>query len=155
MMGPLAEYHPTRALLAIADAGGRNITQVVDANSGKVLTTMEADADRVASAKFSFDGAFLVTTGADQKVRLWDSTSGVLLATWLMPERVIGAGQMDPTGTRIIVGSVDGPFRIWRISKDPPTPEEVEHLVRCRIPYRLKGGTLEPSIPDTQACRVP
>jgi WD40 repeat protein len=56
-------------VLAVGDKEGR--LMLIDARSGKMLTTFQAHRGSITSLTFSNDGHILISTGADGTVRLW------------------------------------------------------------------------------------
>jgi WD40 repeat protein len=67
------DFHPTRGLVVYgtADAHGNSNCQVVEAPSGRAVTSWSADARGVSVARFSPDGKWLATAGGEGVVRLW------------------------------------------------------------------------------------
>jgi WD40 repeat protein len=66
----------------------------------------------VRSVAFGPDGMCIVTASADGTARIWDVSTGALLATLGHDGEVRGA-RYSPDGARIVTASADGTARIW------------------------------------------
>ena len=61
---------------------------------------------------FSPDGARILTASADKTAKLWDATSGKLIASFDHLDGVIDA-EFGPNGTRILTASADKTAKLW------------------------------------------
>ncbi len=78
--------------------------------------------DEVVGAAFSPDGARILTASADKTAKLWDATSGKLIASFDHLGSVVHA-LFSPDGARILTVSVDNTAKLWdlpRASSSPP-----------------------------------
>lgn len=64
---------------------------------------------------FSNDGTIMATVSSDQTVKIFQTSSGILLRTFGLMEAV-NAVAFTPTGKQIITGSADNTARLWDIS---------------------------------------
>src|SRR4029077_6195264 len=71
---------------------------------------------------FSPDGARIVTAGEDGRTRLWDATTGAMIAEWRAPPTKVLSVAFRPDGRRLVTTSADATVRQW----DSSTGREVE-----------------------------
>ena len=72
----------------------------------------------VRSADFSPDGSRILTASDDNTARLWDSSSGQLLATLKGHEATVWSAAFSPDGKRIVTASEDKTARLWVASPE-------------------------------------
>lgn len=72
----VAAYHPGGDWLAAGQANGTLLLRRTDSIDQKALQRIDAHQGPVHDLKFTSDGRWLATAGADQTVRLWDVTGG-------------------------------------------------------------------------------
>ena len=65
------------------------------------------------STAFSPDGTRVVTASRDKTTRLWDATSGRILATLSRHTDAVFSAVFSPDGTRIVTASKDESARLW------------------------------------------
>ncbi len=97
----------------VVTASDDKTARVWDAQSGKLLATLQGHGGDVFSAQFSPDGQRIVTASSDKTARVWEAQSGKLLAT--LAENV-GWGlsaQFSPDGQRIVTASSGKTARVW------------------------------------------
>jgi len=110
---------PLQGLAFLAEAGRLGargvahdfaVAQAIDATDGELLALQHADL--VVRARFSPDGSRVVTCGYDNQARLWDATSGQLLATLRHASGVLRAS-FSPDGTLVATGTKAGEVTLW------------------------------------------
>jgi WD40 repeat protein len=65
------------------------------------------------NAAFSPDGSRVVTASYDNTARVWDATTGKLLATPLEHQGPVSNAAFSPDGTRVVTASADHTARVW------------------------------------------
>ncbi len=78
--------------------------------------TLTGHTGETTSAAYSPDGTKIVTTSRGGVGRLWDTTSGKLLAELTGHADTVAMASFSPDGTRIVTASWDGTARIWDAS---------------------------------------
>jgi WD40 repeat protein/serine/threonine protein kinase len=78
-------------------------------------TTTFPHQDVVNDAVFSPDGARILTASRDNTARLWDASSGKLMASFAHQDGVTHAA-FSPDGARILTASVDHSAKLWEAS---------------------------------------
>ena len=110
---------PLQGLAFLAEAarlGARGVAhdfavaQAISATDGELLALQHADL--VVRARFSPDGARVVTCGYDNQARLWDATSGRLLLQLPHESGVLRAA-FSPDGALVATGTKAGGVLIW------------------------------------------
>jgi predicted NACHT family NTPase len=91
-------------------------------------TTLEKCADSVFAVAFSQDGKWLATGSGDDVVKIWDTASLSLVATFAgnTSESVLALA-FSSDGRTLAVGSGDKTVRLWDIASKSPLPPLVEH----------------------------
>lgn len=69
------------------------------------------------AAKFSPDGAFIISLPGDNTARIWDSKTGDPIATLKGHKRKVISAEFSPDSKRIVTGSRDRTAIIWDIDK--------------------------------------
>jgi len=97
-----------------------NIAQIWDAESGRLLLTLQGHEGAVNSATFSPDGRHVVTASGygshgnrDFTIRIWDADSGRTLQTLEGHTGSVNSAVFSPSGRIIVSGSADHTARIW------------------------------------------
>ncbi|HEX5748299.1 MAG TPA: pentapeptide repeat-containing protein [Archangium sp.] len=106
---------PDGSLLVINS--GRNPC-VVDATSGRPLTTLEGNESAVNWVAISPDGERVAGGCADGKVILWELASGKLLRSTQAHEDEIIEVMFSPDGRMLATASDDGTARLWDAHAD-------------------------------------
>jgi WD40 repeat protein len=118
---------------------------------------MRGHAGEVRSAEFSPDSHFVLTSGVDGTAKIWDVSTGELLDTVAehgsqMPQVPFQAASFSADGRWVLTGSVDGTIRLWGVREELRTPQQLESILRCRVPWRLDQENLLPANPEDSAC---
>jgi WD40 repeat protein len=80
--------------------------------------------DRIRSAKFSRNGAWVLTASQDASARIWNVATGEEIVALRGHEGWIFSAVFSPDGARVLTASADGTARIW----DFTTGEEIRAL---------------------------
>jgi WD40 repeat protein/serine/threonine protein kinase len=140
-----------RAGNRVLTTSGDRTAKIWDARWGALLATLEGHTHQVNRSDFHPDGALVVTSSIDGTARLWDAQDGRTLGTF--PQPWIGEASFSPDGERILTASRDGTAKIWQLAGGSATSDELERLIRCRIPFRIEGDHLAAARTDPRLCR--
>ena len=105
--------------VAFSSDGRRVVTatnrwaRIWDAQTGKLLKTVDAHDGWVTSARFSRDGSHIVTTSQDAKARVWNAETGALVATLSGHRDSVLSAEFSSDGARIVTASRDGTTMVW------------------------------------------
>lgn len=133
--------------------GGQDRTaKIWDSANGKMLMSLEGHDDDVNSVAANLAGTLLVTASDDGTARIWDLQKGVQLSSFEGHAGPILSARFSPDGARVVTRGQDGTVRIWDTRSEQRSPQQIEDLVRCRVPLRLAGVILQPAERDPQAC---
>lgn len=111
-------FHPNSKLLLSVERLGP-IT-LWDVETGEALRTLNDKASR--SARFSPDGKLFTASQAGRIVRLYDTASQKILATFNEHQHNTTLFAFSPDGRWIASGSVDGSVRFWETATFAPGP---------------------------------
>jgi eukaryotic-like serine/threonine-protein kinase len=117
--------------LAVLCASNR--VQVLEASTGKPVTAPLPHPDRISDLKLSPDGLLLATAGLDSTVRIWNATTGAIVAELKHEEPALGV-VFDLSGLRL--ATISGNPQYAGKSQVSITP------VRVRIWDTTTGQTL-------------
>jgi WD40 repeat protein len=111
----------------------------------------------VRSVEFSPDDAFILTAGVDATAKLWDASNGEMLDTIAehstqMPAWPFQAADFSPDGRWVITGSIDGVIRTWAVGSESRSVQQIDRLLRCRVPWQIGDETLVPRSPEPALC---
>jgi WD40 repeat protein/serine/threonine protein kinase len=116
------------------------VVRIWDAESGRLLRTLERHALAVEAVAVSPNGRLVASCSRDNKVRLWDSWRGEGLLT-VRYASIPYALAFSPDGSRLFVGFVDGSLRV--LHTNTAHPADIEELIanlarRYRVPADLR-----------------
>jgi WD40 repeat protein/serine/threonine protein kinase len=99
----------------VVTAGDDGMLRVFDVASSTQVLELSGHEGRVYDASFSPDGAWIVSTGWDATVRLWNTTTGKGEVLGRHEGRGYGVA-FHADGKRVATASADGTVRIWNIA---------------------------------------
>jgi WD40 repeat protein len=133
----------------IVTASGDKTARIWEAQTGKLLLTLQGHTDVVYSAQFSPDGQRVVTASGDKTARVWEAQTGKLLFTLQGHTDVVYGAQFSLDGQRIVTASYDKTARIWTIL--PPSVGAPPPWFRDFLQYIAQ----ERLNPDSELERIP
>lgn len=101
------------------DQGARdNTVRIWEADSGKIILTIEGHSQQVTSGDWSPNMSRIVTSGSDDTLRVWDAKSGAELLSLPVPVSYVSNVMWSPDSRYIAVGLDQYPgimvFRAWQ-----------------------------------------
>ncbi|HME92472.1 MAG TPA: hypothetical protein VKE49_13665, partial [Myxococcaceae bacterium] len=102
--------------------------------------------DQVVDARFSSDGKRAVTASFDKTAKLWEATTGKLIAHLKGHLGRVLTARFSPDSERIVTASLDGTAKIWDAHDGHPIA--VLELVRPAPPFHRDLKTLADFSPD-------
>ncbi len=111
---------------------------------GRVLSSLATGGATVVAIAAARDGVVFATGGDDGTVRVWDAATYHLLL--VLPSHRGAATHLafTPDGSSLLSAGDDGRVVRWDLRRPRRSLEELDHLVRCRVPYRFDGNALLP-----------
>jgi WD40 repeat protein len=97
----------------VASASTDNTVKLWDAQSGKVLRTLEGHANAVWSVAWDARGERLASGSSDKTVNVWDVQTGTVLRTLEGHTEGVRSVAWDPRGERLASGSFDRTMKVW------------------------------------------
>lgn len=76
---------------------------------------MRSHTDWVRSVSFSPQGNILASSSDDQTLKLWDTSSGQVLKTWLGDAIWVWSVAFSPDGKILASGGEDGTIKLWDV----------------------------------------
>ena len=155
----LAEHRSaTVAGSAVFDPTGRRVLSAVfgqratiwDARSGDELVELVGHAGALADATWSADGRFAITASWDGTARVWDAETGDELLRLVHPGQVQSAS-LSRDGRRLLVTGA-GLAAIHLLPRLDRSPRQLDRLLRCRVPFEVRGDRLRPRTTPRTGC---
>ena len=101
--------------------------QVIDAASGRVVSTLVGHTDSLECVAISPDGRRIATASDDRTVKIWDAETGQEVLTLRDHTAAVTCVAFSPDGHRLVSGSIDHTARIWDATPlQSETPQEGE-----------------------------
>jgi WD40 repeat protein len=102
----------------------------------------------ITSSAFFANGAYIVASGLDRRVHVWDADSGAELLAFAAAARKIIT---EPTGSRISFLTGRGAF-VWTVPAFPGTLGDLRERARCVLDLEVVDAQLRAHSIDIAAC---
>lgn len=132
-------------LFAVSGAKDRTV-KVWDLQAKTCVGTLEGHQGEVSSVAISPDGGLIASAAySDRTVRLWDWKSGACLQ---VIEGNIFSVAFSPNGSRLIVGTIDGPIYVYRLTsvRSAPLAEAPRRYVNAKVVLLGEGSVGKTSL---------
>ena len=117
--------------------------RIWDAATGKFQNVLEAHTGSINSVRFSPDGTFLATGGADNTIRIWDVQTWMEMQTLNTDSDSVRSIAFSADGSMLASGNADGTIRLWDIANGLAVRTFKGHLSSVNmIAFSLDGQTL-------------
>jgi WD40 repeat protein len=124
--GALFSPDGRRVVTSAGGGGGAGGAQVWDAATGKPLTPLLHGGTHLLSALFSPDGQRIVTASHDRTARVWDATTGALIAVMDTPNACTHA-IFSPDGRRVVATSADRTVHVFDVASAQALTSPLRH----------------------------
>src|SRR5262249_15721756 len=110
----------------VATAADDGAVRLWDAESGRLIATLQRHKLRVRTVAFNHDGSYLVSASDDHTARVWQTRTGREIAIIGGHEGAIFSATFHPAGSFILTTSDDLTARLWsfeergRATQDDP-----------------------------------
>ncbi|HEY5938840.1 MAG TPA: hypothetical protein VIU61_29510, partial [Kofleriaceae bacterium] len=148
-MHPHAELDRTSTRLLVVSA--KQIAKIIHLDGSRPPIRLVGHAGKIGYGVWSPDEALVLTAAIDGTARLWDAVRGDQLAIFEHPGWVQMA-TFSPDGRRVVLAGLDGTAMIHDLPRYSASRAELAKLLRCRVPYIVRGDRLEPRVRDEADC---
>ena len=128
---------------SLVSGGEDRLVRIWSVATGKVIATLEGHMAVVSTIDSSPNDRMIVTASHDGTVRLWDLETRSQLATIDSQASPFYSAHFSPDGRKVVATSGQGRVNVWPVPDRVPR-ETIEHLVRCRVPVRLRRSDTRP-----------
>ncbi|NIS80741.1 MAG: hypothetical protein GTO14_11155 [Anaerolineales bacterium] len=109
-------FSPDGTLLASGSNMGEGALKLWDVHEGTLLRTLEAAEDnRVSAIRFAPHGPFIATVSVNNSIRLWRTTDGRLMQTFVGHKKHITDLAFTPDGETLVSCDNDRTLRAWSL----------------------------------------
>jgi WD40 repeat protein/tRNA A-37 threonylcarbamoyl transferase component Bud32 len=119
----------------LASGGADGKVRIWEADSGKLLHTIDAHESAVTGVAFSPDDLLVASSSWDKSVKIWEAATGKIVHTLPGHSREVTRVAFSPDGRMLASSSWDQTIRLW----DPATGTAIRSL-----PWVSKPGHVDP-----------
>jgi len=83
------------------------------------VLTLKGNTAVLTDIAYSPDGTLIVTSSRDSALRVWNASTGALIATLKGPTADLTSVAFNPNGTQIAAGSSNNIIWLWELPKTP------------------------------------
>ena len=135
-----AQYEGTAA--HVLSAVSRERAKIWRTADGTSEVELVGHLGRIVDAHWSKDAGMAITASTDSTARIWNTTTGAMLATLAEGEAVFVAS-FSPDGKRVVlVGDGRASAAIQTLPLVPPSGVALEELLACRVPFVVQDDRL-------------
>jgi WD40 repeat protein len=119
-----------------------------DARTGARIGALTRHTGFVLSCAFSPDGRYVITASTDGTARVWDAATFApldVLTLAAAPDPLLWPGARFAPRGGILTWTRSGQVRLWRRDHGQVEAAAIDRVLRCRIPWRVRGGVLVPA----------
>lgn len=102
----------------VAEAEEYNDFVLLDTESLKIIRSFEGHDDYVTFASFSPDSRYIVSSSADNTIKLWDTESAECLKTFYGHDGYVRTVVFSPNGKYFVSASDDKTVKLWNIGSN-------------------------------------
>ena len=120
-------------------------------DTGATEVELHGHVAQVIDAAWGPADELVITASLDGTARIW-SASGELVAVLDHQQVPIHSARFSPDGSHVVVARSDNRAQIWELARYDRGPDELAHILACRVPYRIEGHKVVARERDRSAC---
>ena len=94
------------------------IYSILSIGQEKELIIRQGHRDEIKMIKYSPDGKYIYTAGADKLIKKWDVNNGIDVITYYGHESGVNCLEITPDGNKLLSGDASGKIIIWDLQKN-------------------------------------
>jgi WD40 repeat protein len=146
-----AEFGPDGQKLVTAF---RNKAQILDSQTGDLLTGPFQHAGPIVAGHFSPDGQRLVTASADQTAQVWDAATAQPVGAPLRHAAAVNSSEFSSDGRWVVTASDDHTARVWDAWSGRALTDPLPHRNKVRFAQFSPDGRRVVTASQDQTARL-
>lgn len=149
-----ATFSPDGRYLITKSSEADHTARIWEVGTGRLVAILPVPYQEMEPI-FGPNGDTVVMAGDEKTLRVWELTTGRLLAVLRGEPAAITAVAYSPDGSRLFSTSKQGTVRVWDVSRETRSAEEIGKLLRCRLAFRFEregSSTIVANTPNPSAC---